>query len=39
MFSSKNVQNRIQITNGSFKEDIQEVDFNNLPLLDKDSAA
>lgn len=38
MFSSKIYKNRIQVTNGSFIEDIHEVDFNNLPLLDKDSA-
>ncbi|MGI6608338.1 MAG: CvpA family protein [Erysipelotrichaceae bacterium] len=38
MFSSKIYKNRIQVTNGSFEDDIKEVDFNNLPLLDKDSA-
>ncbi len=38
MFSSNLYKNRIQITNGSFKDDIKEVDFNNLPLLDKTSA-
>ncbi len=38
MFSSNIYKNRIQVTNGSFADDIHEVDFNNLPLLDKDSA-
>ncbi|MFV0479925.1 MAG: CvpA family protein [Anaerorhabdus sp.] len=36
-FSSSRYAERITVTDGSFAEDIAEVDLDNLPLLDKDS--
>ena len=38
LFNSKIYTQRIKIIDSVFEEDIQEVDFNNLPLLDKASA-
>lgn len=39
LFSAKNYRNRITIDEtGDFSTDIAEVNFNNLPLLDKDSS-
>lgn len=38
VFNSKNYTTRITITTSSFEQDIKEVDFNNLPLLDKNSS-
>ncbi len=38
IFNSKSYTQRIQIIDSSFEEDIREVDFNNLPLLDKASS-
>ncbi len=39
MFNAKKYYNRISIKEeGVFEKDIQEVDFNALPLLDKDSS-
>lgn len=39
VFNAKSYQKRIQITeNGNFKEDIPNVDFTKLPLLDRDSS-
>ena len=38
VFNSKAYYNRITIQDGNFKEDIKEVDFNHIPLLDKDSS-
>lgn len=38
LFNSKSYNDRITIENSSFEEDIKNVDFNNLPLLDKASA-
>lgn len=35
---AKNFANRINVVTGSFEEDIPEVDFDNLPLLDKASS-
>ncbi len=38
MFQAKTYYNRIKVdTNGIFEEEIKEVDFNKLPLLDRDS--
>ncbi len=37
-FSSKTFASRIQVSDSSFSDDIKEVDFNNLPLLDKASS-
>lgn len=39
LFNSKSYANRIKINeNGNFTEDIKQVDFTNLPLLDKTSS-
>jgi len=39
IFNSKSYSNRIVIdSSGDFAKDIQEVDFNRVPLLDKDSS-
>ena len=39
LFMANSYHNRININeNGNFSEDIKEVDFNSLPLLDKDSS-
>ncbi len=39
VFSSKSYANRIEINrNGNFKEDVSEVDFSTIPLLDKASS-
>lgn len=40
LFQSKNYSNRIQIEeNGNFTDDVDQVDFKALPLLDKDSSS
>ena len=39
IFNSKSYASRINVEDGEFKEDIKEVDFNKLPLLDKDSTS
>jgi len=36
-FQSKEYYNRIKIEDGNFKKEVKEVDFNKLPLLDRDS--
>ncbi len=38
IFNAKVYTTRITITESSFENDIKEVDFNNLPLLDKTSS-
>ena len=38
LFMSKTYSKRIEVTNSNFTEDIKEVDFNSIPLLDKDSS-
>lgn len=38
MFNAQSWANRIAINNGVFTEEINEVDFNKIPLLDKDSS-
>lgn len=38
IFNAKSYQQRITIEEGNFIEDIQEVNFNQLPLLDKASS-
>lgn len=39
IFRAKSYQKRIQVKeNANFKEDLKEVDFRSLPLLDKDSS-
>lgn len=38
MFNAKNYTKRIEIQTSSFENDVEEVDFNNLPLLDKTSS-
>lgn len=38
IFNSKKYANRIEVTDASFKEDVETVDFSSLPLLDKDSS-
>ncbi len=38
LFSSKSYYERINVTNSNFNEDVPPVDFNNLPLLDKNSS-
>lgn len=39
VFNSKAYYNRIKINeNGNFNEDLKEVDFNHIPLLDKESS-
>lgn len=37
IFNAKNYTKRIDVVTSSFEDDIKEVDFNNIPLLDKDS--
>lgn len=37
IFNSPRYANRIEVTDGNFAEDIQPVNLDNLPLLDKDS--
>ncbi|SJZ38150.1 hypothetical protein [Anaerorhabdus furcosa] len=37
IFISKTYANRLEVTTGDFAEDIQPVNLNNLPLLDKSS--
>jgi hypothetical protein len=40
LFNAKKYQTRISVDeNGDFAKDIKEVDFNQLPLLDKDSSS
>lgn len=40
LFQSKSYASRITITEGKkFEEEVKEVDFNNVPLLDKDSTS
>ena len=36
---SKAYYNLLPVENGNFEEDIKEVDYNQIPVLDKDSAA
>ncbi len=38
MFNSKAYYERISVNNGEFQTDINEVDFNSIALLDKDSS-
>ena len=38
LFNSNSWAHRINVTTGNFTEDIKEVDFNKIPLLDKDSS-
>ena len=38
LFNSKSYVNRIDVLDGEFIKDISLVDFNSLPLLDKDSS-
>jgi len=38
LFRSKSYYERITISNGEFSKDVELVDFNRLPLLDKDSS-
>lgn len=38
LFNSKSYVNRIDVLDGEFTKDISLVDFNSLPLLDKDSS-
>ena len=38
LFSSKSYYERINVTDSNFNEDVPPVDFNNLPLLDKNSS-
>ena len=38
VFNAKGFANRITMNDAVFSDDIKEVDFNNLPLLDKDSS-
>ena len=39
VFNSKSYSNRVSINeNTSFKDDVEEVDFNSLALLDKSSS-
>jgi len=38
IFNSKKYANRIEITDASFKDDVETVNFSSLPLLDKDSS-
>ena len=37
-FNAHSWANRISVDNGNFTEDIKEVDFKKIPLLDKDSS-
>ena len=38
LFNANSWAHRIEVTTGNFTEDIKEVDFNRIPLLDKDSS-
>ena len=38
LFNAKSYYNRINVTDSNFNEDVAPVDFNNLPLLDKNSS-
>ena len=38
IFNAKSYQQRITVETGNFTEDIEEVNFNQLPLLDKSSS-
>ncbi len=38
VFNAKSYQTRISVKEGNFTEEIEEVNFNQLPLLDKDSS-
>ena len=38
IFNSKKYANRIEVTDASFKDDVETVSFSSLPLLDKDSS-
>ena len=38
LFNSKSYYERISVTNSNFNEDVAPVDFDNLPLLDKNSS-
>ena len=38
IFNAKSYQQRITVVDGNFTEDIEEVNFNQLPLLDKSSS-
>ena len=38
VFNAKSYQQRIEVVEGDFAQDIEEVNFNQLPLLDKDSS-
>ncbi len=37
-FMAKKYANRIEVTNASFQDEIKEVDFNSLAIVDKDSS-
>lgn len=39
LFNSKSYYERLKVIDGNFEEDISLVDFNHLPLLDKDSSS
>lgn len=38
LFCSKQYYKRIKVSTGDFKEEVNEVNFNNIPLLDRDSS-
>ncbi len=38
LFNAKSYYNRINVIDSNFNEDVAPVDFNNLPLLDKNSS-
>lgn len=38
IFSAKSYYERITVDSGNFTDDVAPVDFNNLPLIDKDSS-
>ena len=38
LFSAESYYQRINVTDSNFNEDVEAVDFNNLPLLDKNSS-
>ncbi len=39
MINAKKYQQMLKISDGNFTEDIKEISFNKIPILDKDSAA
>ncbi len=39
LFNAKSYYERITVNNSNFNEDVAPVDFNNLPLLDKNSSS